>query len=112
MLVFAKVGVKGHVPKHALGRVRPRRLQHPLENSLGTSVHCRILENFPIPDLYVLGGTGPGGLVLDCWVRSWRVDFCRVDRSGLWILRVLGCTLGCNIVFQLPGMGNGAGESG
>jgi len=67
MLVFAKVSVKGHVAKRALSRVRSRpSWGYPLENSPGTNVHCRILENLVIPDLYVLGGFGPGGLTLDC----------------------------------------------
>ena len=83
MFVFAKVTVESHVSKHGLGRVKPRRFQYPLENLLGTSVHCRILENFTILDMCVSGGFGPGGMVLDCWVRSWRVDLCRADRSDL-----------------------------
>lgn len=98
MLVFAKVAVKGHVSEYALDRVRTRQPGYLPVNSLGTSVHCRILENFTTPDLYAVGGFGPGGLALDCWARFSKVDLCRVDRSDLWILRALTCILGRSIV--------------
>ena len=101
MLVFAKVGVKGHVSKHALGRVRSPQSRYPSENSPGTSTHCRILENFAVPDLYVAGEFGTGGLSLDCRVRSSRVDLCRVESVVLWILRVSRRVLERNIVSQL-----------
>ena len=98
MLLFAKVTVKGHVSKHASGHIRSPQPRHPLENSPGTSVHCRTLENFSTPGLCVSGG----GLTRDCWVRSWRVDLCRVDRNCLWTLKVPRCTLERDIEFQPP----------
>lgn len=99
MLVFAKVSVQCHVSKYNLGRVRSRlSLGVPLgEYSPGTNVHCRILEKLAIPDLYVVGGSGPGGMTLDCRVRSSSVDLCRVKRSDLCVWRAPKGILKCNI---------------
>lgn len=66
MLVFPKITVQSHVSKHTLSGVRTRQARRPWENIPGTSVHCKILENFVIPDMYVVGGSGFGGLILAC----------------------------------------------
>lgn len=98
MLAIAKIAVKGHVSEYALNPVRTRQPRYPSVNSLGTNVHCKILEDFAINGLCVVGGFGPGGLTLDCWVRLSKVDLCRVDQNDLWILRALKHILGRNIV--------------